>query len=324
MVFLTATLPPLQQREFEEAMLLQSPHYIRDSTHRVNIEYSVRRVQNGRGIIEVKKLVEVMLKTWVSGEKGVIYCHSYAKCQAMAYQLKCHYYYGGDSNDPEAVSRAQRAAGFQAWVNGETPFIVATAVLGSGINVPGIKVIIHLDPPYSLIDYSQEGGRGGRDGERVKAIIVVEKKDWPGTDAGQDAVLELKTREVRSLIRTEGCRRIVMGRCLDGDVRDCRRIEAVLCDNCERQEQQWKAEPPLHGLALFQARQWKVARGMERLEAVLQEIGEEALSKTCRMCWLFKGIEEAHHSWWICSDVDTRLSWDSCMQFQRTINYRHD
>jgi hypothetical protein len=177
MVFLTATLPPLQQREFEEAMLLQSPRYIRDSTHRVNIEYSVQRVQNGRGIIEVKKLVEVMLKTWVCGEKGVIYCRSYAKCQAMAYQLKCHYYYGGDSNDPEAVSQAQRAVGFQAWIDGETPFIVATAVLGSGINVPGIKVIIHLDPPYSLIDYSQEGGRGGRDGEQVKAIMVVEEKD---------------------------------------------------------------------------------------------------------------------------------------------------
>jgi hypothetical protein len=45
---LTGTLPLLRQREFEEAMQLQNPLYIRLSSHRVNIEYSIKRVRNGR------------------------------------------------------------------------------------------------------------------------------------------------------------------------------------------------------------------------------------------------------------------------------------
>ncbi|KAI5455850.1 P-loop containing nucleoside triphosphate hydrolase protein [Mariannaea sp. PMI_226] len=56
-VFLTGTLPPLRQREFEEAMQLQNPIYIHASSHRVNVQYLVVCVQNGRGIMHIKKRV---------------------------------------------------------------------------------------------------------------------------------------------------------------------------------------------------------------------------------------------------------------------------
>lgn len=142
-VFLTGTLPPLCQREFEEAMQLQNPLYIRASSHRVNVKYSVLRVRNGRGPVEVKKLVDARLGSIAAGEKGVIYCTSHAKCKVLAKQLDCHYYHG-NPKDSSAHFLAQREAGFQAWVQGETPYIVATAALGTGIDVPGITHVIHL------------------------------------------------------------------------------------------------------------------------------------------------------------------------------------
>lgn len=55
-VFLTGTLPPPRQREFEEAMQLQNPLYIRASSHRLSVRYSVIRVKNGRRIAKVEKL----------------------------------------------------------------------------------------------------------------------------------------------------------------------------------------------------------------------------------------------------------------------------
>ena len=83
-VFLTRTLPPLCQREFEEAIQLQNPLYIRASSHRVNIQYSLLRVRNGRGPMEAKKLINTRLKGLAPGEKGMIYYTSHAKCKALA------------------------------------------------------------------------------------------------------------------------------------------------------------------------------------------------------------------------------------------------
>jgi hypothetical protein len=57
-VFLTGTLPPLRQCDFEEAMQLQNPLYIQASSHRLNMRYAVFRVYNGRGVMEVKRQVE--------------------------------------------------------------------------------------------------------------------------------------------------------------------------------------------------------------------------------------------------------------------------
>ncbi|KFY03918.1 hypothetical protein V490_00051, partial [Pseudogymnoascus sp. VKM F-3557] len=148
---------PLCQREFEEAMQLQNPLYIRASSHRVNVEYSVVRVKNGQGATEVQKLVESRIAGFAPGEKGklvesrmagfapgekgVIYCNSHMKCKVLAQRLGCHYYHG-DPEDSNAHFLAQREVGFQAWLGGETPYIVATAALGTGIDVPGITHVI--------------------------------------------------------------------------------------------------------------------------------------------------------------------------------------
>ena len=67
-------------------------------------------------------------------------------------------------------------------------------------------------------------------------MIIIEDKDWPVEDLKKDSCLELKTREVNSLIRIKGCRRNILGRCLDNDLRDYKRIDAVLCDNYQREE----------------------------------------------------------------------------------------
>jgi superfamily II DNA helicase RecQ len=132
---------------------LQNPFYIRASSHHVNVKYLVIRVRNGQGPIEAKKLIGARLGSLAPGEKGVVYCTSHAKCKVLARQLNCHYYHG-NPEDSSAHFLAQREAGFQAWLRGDTPYIVATAALGTGIDVPGITHVIHLEAPHSIIDYA--------------------------------------------------------------------------------------------------------------------------------------------------------------------------
>ncbi|KFX98401.1 hypothetical protein V490_02328 [Pseudogymnoascus sp. VKM F-3557] len=199
-VFLTGKLPPLCQREFEEAMPLQNPLYIRASSHCVNVEYSVVRVKNGWGATEVQNLVESQVAGFAPREKGVIYYNSHMKCKVLAQRLGCHYYHG-NPEDSNAHFVAQREAGFQAWLGGETPYIVATAALGMGIDVPKITHVIHLEAPLTIIHYAQEAGRAGKGGERVAAVVVIGDKEWPEEDAAKGSRLELKRRGVNSFIR---------------------------------------------------------------------------------------------------------------------------
>lgn len=154
--------------------------------------------------------------------------------------------------------------------------------------------------------------------------MLIEDRDWPAPDERQDAYLELKTREVRSLVRTEGCRRAIIGRCLDGDVWDCKAIEAVLCDNCRRHETERRGECTSQGLVLSQAYGRRVARGLERIQCALEEIEELGMKEGCRICWMFYGERGAQHSWWTCQEAEECLSFQNCMRFQRTIDYRRD
>ncbi|KAH6984192.1 P-loop containing nucleoside triphosphate hydrolase protein [Ilyonectria sp. MPI-CAGE-AT-0026] len=313
LVFLTATLPLYKQPDFEAAMLLRNPIYIRASSHRLNLQFKVYKVQNGRGIREVKELVAARAKTLRPGEKGIVFCRSHASCKAVALQLGCCYYHG-EPDDPDAAFLAQRDSGFEDWVEGRTPYIVATAALGTGLDVAAVVHIIHLDLPWCILSYIQKAGRAGRAGEQAVAEVIVEERNWPLGNPTQEVYWEEEQQEIGSLIWTQGCRRYILGRYMDGDYRSCRAIspDAVLCDNCQHQQQQQQGEPLALGPALLQAQGQQSSRELAAIEAALEEIDSLALGlglgkagrMGCRPCWLLYGAAEARHSWYRCPRLE--------------------
>ena len=50
--------------------------------------------------------------------------------------------------------------------------VIATTAFGMGLDIPDVHQIVHVGAPHSLEMYAQESGRGGRDGNRCKAIII--------------------------------------------------------------------------------------------------------------------------------------------------------
>jgi len=58
---------------------------------------------------------------------------------------------------------------------GEGQVIVTTNVLGLGIDVPDIRVVVHVGfiRNLKLKNYSQESRRAGRDGGKSEAIIIL-------------------------------------------------------------------------------------------------------------------------------------------------------
>ena len=71
----------------------------------------------------------------------------------------------------DVIDRADR---IKTWLE-RGGFITATSALGTGVDFPGIVFILHAGVPWSMIDYAQESGRGGRGGEVADSVIVVEE-----------------------------------------------------------------------------------------------------------------------------------------------------
>ena len=60
------------------------------------------------------------------------------------------------------------------WMAGNRRVIVA---LGPGVDVPGIRLVVHLGRPEKITDFVQESGRGGRAGEPTESAIVISQQE---------------------------------------------------------------------------------------------------------------------------------------------------
>jgi superfamily II DNA helicase RecQ len=228
-VLLTATLPPVREGELCESMLIQVATYIRASTVRPNTRYTVSWCKQGKAqeaaLATCQRQRQRMKERRV---KGVVYCHSKAQCEEMAEELDCGYYHAG------VVDRAEPLA---EWLK-EGGWIVATSALGTGVDFPGIVFILHVGMPWSMIDFAQESGRGGRAGERVDSVIVVEEGEVERTIARKGEDLDVQAMGM--FLTGSGCRRGLMSGYLDGKQVSCNDVESAGCDRCGEGIREWQ------------------------------------------------------------------------------------
>ena len=89
--------------------------------------------------------------------------------------------------------------------------------VGNGNESADIRSIVHMDWPFSVLDYTQENGRAGRDGLRSEAVMIVQEGDQRAADEKQ---AEAEQALVRGYMEEEGgtrqCRRLVLDGNLDG------------------------------------------------------------------------------------------------------------
>ena len=92
-----------------------------------------------------------------------MYCKSKKQCEKLAKELRCAHYHA------EVVDQADR---LQEWVE-RGGMIVATSALGTGVDFAGIVYILHVGTPWSMSDFAQASGRGGRGGEQYDVVVLV-------------------------------------------------------------------------------------------------------------------------------------------------------
>ncbi|KFY65619.1 hypothetical protein V496_02450 [Pseudogymnoascus sp. VKM F-4515 (FW-2607)] len=117
------------------------------------------------------QLVGEKLEQYAAPAKIIVYGGSIERTQELSKALGCHQYYR------EVGDREEKGAIMERWQRGDGRLIVATNAFGLGIDAPDVRVVIHAGihagDIYQMRSYSQESGRGGRDGERSEAIVVM-------------------------------------------------------------------------------------------------------------------------------------------------------
>jgi superfamily II DNA helicase RecQ len=159
-----------------------------------------------------------------------VYGNSVTKVKELAKRLGCKAYHH------HAAGKADMLGGFAA---GNQRVIVATSALGMGVDIPDIRCIVHIDWPFSMLDYAQESGRAGRDRLRSEAVMIVQEG---GQQAAEDKQEEVEQQLVQAYVGNEGgtatCRRVVLDGYLDRQEEErvgCEEGEEK-CDVCRGEE----------------------------------------------------------------------------------------
>lgn len=288
-VLLTATMPVGLEPWFRRLMLAEDACVLRASSVKRNIRYRVVNAGNGRGAVdeEVSNVVLRIEQRMEGDQKGVVYCRSRDKCEALAERIGCGFYHSQMGGD-----RARRAA-LQEWAAGgeKNRWIVATTGLGTGVDIKGIVAVVHAEQPYGLVDFVQQTGRGGRrDGEEVESVIV-----WDGKAAWYDRqgsdVEQVNRQAMGWFMESEGCRRVALGMFMDGVGRECEEVGGLLCDRCverageqEEQGSEEEAEEEAEEAVSPENRVKRHFREVYQRVAVLRQWLDEVEDK-CGVCY---------------------------------------
>ena len=143
---------------------------IRASTVRKNIEYSIvdRPAEMSERIECLAELVGSTLQDEIQPDgKVVVICESKPEISTIveAGLFPCEPFHAD-------MTEERKEEVLEEFWTGQIQVVVASGSFNMGIDIAGIRLIVHMDKLRNMRDYSQGSGRAGRDGLMSRAIII--------------------------------------------------------------------------------------------------------------------------------------------------------
>jgi ATP-dependent DNA helicase RecQ len=166
-IALTATANKLALKDISDHLNIDAENIFKTSFERKNLAYQVFEVED-----KFSMVLKILNKIKAP---AIIYSNTRRDTKIISEQLNKNgfsstYYHGG-------LSSKEKSNAFNSWNSEETPIIVATNAFGMGIDKANIRVVIHYKLPFSVENYIQEAGRGGRDGNKSFCVTLTNNAD---------------------------------------------------------------------------------------------------------------------------------------------------
>ena len=230
-IALTATATPRVQKDIKKLLKFDDKNEFIGSFDRENL------------FIAVEPKIELLDQTLAflhkhPGESGIIYCQTIKQVKSLCRDLKARRisvlpYHA----DLDAETRKQNQ---DAFINGNTPVIVATIAFGMGIDKADVRFVLHAGLPKEPESYYQEIGRSGRDGFPADCLLLFSYGDVDTINhfIQQGAQSEKQGRQERSQALISwatsiACRRKVLLAYFGEQYEE---QNCGMCDNCRKSE----------------------------------------------------------------------------------------
>lgn len=302
-ILLSASLPKEMENELTKTLGLEELVILRTCTDRLELEYKVVDVSDSVSTMrelnwEIGNAFVMATKEWnmKKTDRVIIYCLQTNWAEELAKYLneKLNKEFSGVYHAKLTVE--ERRENLSRWKSGRYKCLCATGALGTGLDYSSVRFVIHQGFARSQVDFVQEVGRAGRDGQRAKAItifwdgLIKEVKDWINED-DMNKVLEW--------IGTSECKRKELGIYCDGKGRDCLSLQdAELCCNCLkvlREATEMELESIGTGIKRGRGNELEEIKEGQDLKNMLQ-----GLKGTCVFCWTNKKDEWKNHKFGQC------------------------
>lgn len=222
----TATASPDVLSRIGEILFNGSVHVVRGETDRENLSYSVKNCR-----VKLPTLLHLIRENqkpiviFASSREGTERIAAFLRCTLQTSEVR--FYHAG-------LERAEKDA-CEAWFNqADEGILVATCAWGMGVDKKNIRTVIHYEAPSTVEAYVQEAGRGGRDGQPSKAILLWTPEDEVRLkNCGSTA--KKRAYHVIEYATTRSCRRDVLLKSL-GDTNATslyREMHNKACSGCD-------------------------------------------------------------------------------------------
>ena len=222
-IAVTATATPQVLDDIAANLRMTRPERVLGRFDRPNLTWRVEHHQGDK--VRLARVLE-LLEAEPDG-RVLVYAATRRRVTDVAKALrgaghKVGHYHGGRTDG--ARDKAQ-----QEFASGAKRVLVATPAFGMGVDLPDIRLVVHVQAPGTLEAYIQQGGRAGRDGEPARCVLLYGSGDavtqarlrgpHPGAAQGWKAL--------QDYVFGTTCREVMLAAWLGGELPPCGR-----CDVC--------------------------------------------------------------------------------------------